>query len=211
MKKLMFLALMMAFGLGATAQRVRYAPIYDGLSVYSSGNSIPLVWNVTSHELQLSDTTEARQYAASQVVKGTLGKGFIVKYTNGNTVAFTGVGKYNSGEINLFDSTAIKYYKMRDTLGAWTVNSYKPLSFRIRDVRAMYIDTTTNRVTVDSTLVASSGMVIGATTIFRTGTGSPESVVTAPIGSLWLRTDGSTSTTLYIKTSGAGNTGWTAK
>lgn len=43
------------------------------------------------------------------------------------------------------------------------------------------------------------------------GAGSPESVVTANIGSLYLRTDGSTSTTLYVKTSGTGNTGWTAK
>lgn len=43
------------------------------------------------------------------------------------------------------------------------------------------------------------------------GTGSPESVVTASVGSLYLRTDGSTTTTLYVKTSGTGNTGWTAK
>lgn len=43
------------------------------------------------------------------------------------------------------------------------------------------------------------------------GTGSPESVVTANVGSLYLRTDGSTTTTLYVKTSGTGNTGWTAK
>lgn len=43
------------------------------------------------------------------------------------------------------------------------------------------------------------------------GTGSPENVVTASVGSLYLRTDGSTSTTLYVKTSGTGNTGWTAK
>lgn len=43
------------------------------------------------------------------------------------------------------------------------------------------------------------------------GSGSPEGVVTAPVGSLFLRTDGSTSTTLYVKTSGTGNTGWTAK
>lgn len=43
------------------------------------------------------------------------------------------------------------------------------------------------------------------------GAGSPESVVTAPVGSLYLRNDGSTSTTLYVKTSGTGNTGWTAK
>jgi len=43
------------------------------------------------------------------------------------------------------------------------------------------------------------------------GTGTPESVVTAPIGSLFLRTDGGASTTLYVKESGAGNTGWIAK
>ncbi len=43
------------------------------------------------------------------------------------------------------------------------------------------------------------------------GAGDPENVVTAPQGSLFTRTDGGTSTTLYVKTSGAGNTGWTAK
>ena len=43
------------------------------------------------------------------------------------------------------------------------------------------------------------------------GTGTPESVVTANVGSLYLRTDGGASTTLYVKTSGTGNTGWTAK
>jgi len=43
------------------------------------------------------------------------------------------------------------------------------------------------------------------------GTGSPESVVTAPIGSLYSRLDGGASTTLYVKQSGTGNTGWAAK
>lgn len=43
------------------------------------------------------------------------------------------------------------------------------------------------------------------------GTGSPESVVTSNVGSLYLRTDGGVSDTLYVKTSGTGNTGWTAK
>jgi len=43
------------------------------------------------------------------------------------------------------------------------------------------------------------------------GTGSPEAVVTANIGSLYLRTDGGSSTTLYVKESGTGNTGWVGK
>jgi hypothetical protein len=43
------------------------------------------------------------------------------------------------------------------------------------------------------------------------GSGTPEGAVAAPVCSLFLRTDGSTTTTLYVKTTGAGNTGWTAK
>ena len=43
------------------------------------------------------------------------------------------------------------------------------------------------------------------------GTGTPEAAVTAPIGSLFLRTDGGAVTTLYVKESGAAATGWVAK
>lgn len=43
------------------------------------------------------------------------------------------------------------------------------------------------------------------------GSGSPESVVTASVGQLWVRTDGGAGTTLYVKESGTGNTGWMAK
>ena len=48
----------------------------------------------------------------------------------------------------------------------------------------------------------------GAAAHIGRGAGSPEGVVTAPVGDLWLRTDGSTGTTLYRKESGSGNTGW---
>lgn len=43
------------------------------------------------------------------------------------------------------------------------------------------------------------------------GSGDPEGSVTAVVGSLYLRTDGGTDTTLYVKESGSGNTGWAAK
>lgn len=43
------------------------------------------------------------------------------------------------------------------------------------------------------------------------GAGSPESVVAAVIGSLYMRTDGGANTSLYVKESGTGNTGWVAK
>lgn len=43
------------------------------------------------------------------------------------------------------------------------------------------------------------------------GTGSPEGTVSAPVGSMFLRTDGGAGTTLYIKETGTGATGWAAK
>lgn len=43
------------------------------------------------------------------------------------------------------------------------------------------------------------------------GAGAPEGAITAAVGSLYLRTDGGAGSTLYVKESGAGNTGWVAK
>jgi hypothetical protein len=42
------------------------------------------------------------------------------------------------------------------------------------------------------------------------GTGSPEGAVTANTGSLYLRMDGGAGTTIYVKETGTGNTGWVA-
>jgi hypothetical protein len=58
----------------------------------------------------------------------------------------------------------------------------------------------------------SEKVYIGAGATFITsGAGTPEGAVTAPIGSLFTRSDGGASTTLYVKESGTGNTGWIAK
>jgi hypothetical protein len=55
-------------------------------------------------------------------------------------------------------------------------------------------------------------LYIGAAGVLWTsGTGTPEGVVTAGPGSLFSRTDGGATTSLYVKTSGTSNTGWTAK
>lgn len=53
--------------------------------------------------------------------------------------------------------------------------------------------------------------ITAPTIVVRSGTGTPEGAVTAPVGSLFLRSDGGASTTLYVKQSGTGNTGWVGK
>ena len=49
------------------------------------------------------------------------------------------------------------------------------------------------------------------TPTWTSGAGTPEGAVTAVVGSLYTRTNGGASTTLYVKESGSGNTGWVAK
>ena len=47
--------------------------------------------------------------------------------------------------------------------------------------------------------------------IWASGRGTPENVIAAPVGSLYTDIAGGTGTTLYVKETGAGNTGWVAK
>ena len=46
---------------------------------------------------------------------------------------------------------------------------------------------------------------------FLSGSGSPNGSVAAPVGTLYCRTDGGANSTLYVKESGSGTTGWVAK
>lgn len=48
------------------------------------------------------------------------------------------------------------------------------------------------------------------TTLETSGTGSPEGVVTAAVGSMYRRIDGGSGTRIYWKNTGTGNTGWVA-
>lgn len=47
--------------------------------------------------------------------------------------------------------------------------------------------------------------------LYYRGTGSPEGVIAAIVGSLYFNTSGGSGTTLYVKETGTGNTGWAAK
>lgn len=58
---------------------------------------------------------------------------------------------------------------------------------------------------INFTPILSPGLVIEA------GNGTPEGVVTAAKGSIFMRRDGTAAQTLYVKTTNTGNTGWVQK
>lgn len=68
----------------------------------------------------------------------------------------------------------------------------------------------TTPAAITGTTVTATSCVVVITTKVCTGSGSPDGVVTAPVGSQYYRTDGASGTTLYQKTAGSGNAGWEA-
>jgi hypothetical protein len=76
-------------------------------------------------------------------------------------------------------------------------------------IRELLQSLRTQKLATTSLDLVSAAGAAGVTVQF--GVGTPEAAVTANMGSLFLRTDGGATTTLYVKTSGSGNTGWTAK
>ena len=73
-------------------------------------------------------------------------------------------------------------------------------------IRGRRSSTTYYDVRADGTVAILSTGVLRAV-----GAGSPEGVLTAPVGSTYQRTDGGAGTCFYVKESGSGNTGWVAK
>jgi hypothetical protein len=64
--------------------------------------------------------------------------------------------------------------------------------------------------TVDGSTYRGDGTAAPAV-VWKVGTNTPEGAVTAPVGSMFTRTNGGTTSTLYVKETGTGNTGWVAK
>lgn len=66
-------------------------------------------------------------------------------------------------------------------------------------------------VTSSGFLLGSAGAYFSGTTGLFFGSGSPEGVKTAGPGSVYFNSSGGTGTTMYVKETGSGNTGWVAK
>ena len=80
------------------------------------------------------------------------------------------------------------------------------LAVNVVDKRLYTEDDSSNVVEIGTN---PSALTVGGAVTITTGSGTPNGVVTANIGSLYLRTDSNAEGNLYTKTSTTGNTGWT--
>ena len=120
-----------------------------------------------------------------------------------------GVGGSGQGYFKACDSAGTGKYIEVDPLTG--LNSYDTL-FTNQKFLSVKTRTGNKILTADTTQVTinSGKLRIGNETapFIKAGSGTPLFVVSAPVGSLYLRTNGVTDSTLYVKFSGTDSSGW---
>ena len=122
--------------------------------------------------------------------------------------------------INVYDSSGNLYtHKIASNTATeitisdtWAFTDANSLYLVLMPVYLGAADYPWRRLYVAEDIRIGTGASAGTDVIYiKHGDGSPENVITANIGSIYLRTDGGANTTLYVKESEVDNTGWVAK
>lgn len=194
---------------GSTCGNYTSRPISNIKRVSSLDGKKEAVWQMSSAgDLTMYYSTTIADSATGNGYWGVMAAGTVVTYGDltlgalNGTAATRSIGA-NTGSVR-FDPTGRVYLNAISSTQQWVMGStaFNPstdASFSL------------GQPTLRPSAVYSVKYMNSATVGVNFGTGSPEGVLTAGIGSLYLRTDGSASTTLYVKESGTGNTGWVAK
>jgi hypothetical protein len=177
----------------ASISNCRIAGSNSAKSVFANTTRLYFANNIVGSEMEVQNTVLGAEY---------IGNDFVGAFTN-NTLA-TLTLDLGTIQTNWIDNATYAQLRLAQT--------GRGIDVRVDRVRPVV----TNDVSLgDNALLFTNAYLTGGlfinTVRWTTGAGSPEGVLTAPVGSLYTRTDGGASTTLYVKESGTGNTGWVAK
>ena len=172
-------------------------------------------------------TQDAGMTCADNVIKGNVLKGAISTDQTISSVAINIADDASNGG----PTDTIVYSRVASTTGGFNVLADAGTDTDVREmtdlgspeavypasVGAMYIATDGGRSSTAYIKEAGTGntgwSIINTAyvTTVTEGTATPEEAITAAVGSMFRRTDGGAGTSLYVKESGAGNTGWVGK
>ncbi len=201
-----FAILSSAAGTGTT-RSIRFG-FGGGTWEINNGNGDWLALSDNTQDIGASGANRPRNiYAGGSIVSGA----FVEAATSGAFVFNSRSFIYSPANGNiLLQNNANNDFGLLQLGG--TTSSFPALKRNSAILEARLADDSTYASFRGGTIAAMSDVYeFGSSGIsIRTGTGSPEGVVTAPTGSLYLNLSGGTDTTLYTKNSGSGNTGWIA-
>jgi hypothetical protein len=88
--------------------------------------------------------------------------------------------------------------------------SARNLILATNSTAALTIDGSQNATFAGTLQVIGGISTNGGSATIKQGNGSPEGAITAVVGSIWMQINGGAGSTLYVKESGTGNTGWSS-
>jgi hypothetical protein len=138
-----------------------------------------------------------------------------VSMTSAYGVGFNPVNAYiGSGGWTYKNSSVASLYQNGAGTHEWSRAASGTAGTAVTWISQLKTDSSDNVIVPTGNLVidtSGKGVVLPGGITWTSGSGSPEGVVTAPVGSLYSRSDGGLLTSLYVKQSGSGNTGWVGK
>lgn len=202
-----------------------------GFALALSSGTRPVGWSIKGNHIWTAGTASVAislRGCGPTVVTGNVlhgvndTTGILVQTAGGDVesiiITANDIDGYASGIVatpastNNINALVVSDNSIRNTNGSPTATSGVTLSGTVAQLLNSFVtgnliaSVYTTPYTYGAALVKESGGVVPT----FSGNGSPETVVTAGIGSLFKRRDGSTDTTLYRKETGTGNTGWIA-
>jgi len=180
----------------------------NGANVEIASSSGELLFNVgATTALTLSNSANAF-FAGSATAIGAVSAGadYQMKWTGRSTLKSP-----SDGVVSLLNNAETDFSRLQ--FGG-TTSSFPALKRSTQHLLVRLADDSAYTDLYANNLFATGGRAhfsASGSLLIRAGAGAPEGVVAADAGSLYLRTDGGAGTSLYVKESGTGNTGWVAK
>ena len=195
---------------GFTVNGARCADISVGGSFSNFSQIIQTTGSTITFESTMSGGTVAMSNCSNSLIVNStggscgqtrfVGETLIQDTGYGSGYVFQKVGGLIADRISV-NLSSVNNLQINNTLGA-SVQYFAGVTgvhqFLINSVQQWVMNT-------DGSLQSKTGPKINS------GTGTPENAIIASVGSLFMRTDGGAGTSLYVKESGAGNTGWVGK
>jgi hypothetical protein len=185
----------------------------DTISVESGGSFRVIAGTATNQSVR---GPTAGLYDSGAGALGFCSSTTLISYVNAAgfyTATTGGIIAFNNGDLVLARDAA-NTLAQRNGTNAQIFRLYETDSGANDEYLELSAASGTNLIRPQATGTGTASVVRYHTTtsvFWTSGSGTPEGVVTAPIGSLYTRTDGGAATTLYVKESGTGSTGWVAK
>jgi len=200
------------------------AGTYSSINQPQSATADFANWQVYGSE-RFKVTSDGFLYLGGATYNTTSGNGGIfINNPNGGDIFTMSAVAYTNQYIGMGGDGGYGYLKLVNNGTGARLQGVGASMFAIGDAamtytgRAGYPALRRNGTTLEVKLgdnSAFTNLTVGTltigTSIHYNGSGSPEGVVTAVVGSIYTRSDGGAGTTLYVKESGSGNTGWIAK